>query len=94
MINYKMSSDELFEILPSHIRYNKNLYSFNLRKSVLSNKIIVEYKNNNDEKLGKISRVGRSLNEALLNMVNWLYITDYYDIKSVHRKLKIKKILE
>lgn len=91
---HNIKTDTLFELIPNIIKVNGYVYSFRLRKSVRSNKIITRYENVDGKSLDNVIRIGSTLNDALSSMVNWLHTSEYYDIKTVYRKLKIKKVLE
>lgn len=79
----KLTTDQLFNTLPSMVNVNGNFYHFRLIKG--NKRIIVEYKTNPSEgerNLRSTFRTGKTLKEALKSMLDWLIEFGYYNRKS------------
>lgn len=71
-----MTTDEIFVKLPNFIIGDKNkMYFFSLIKG--SNRIHVEYKSQDSKYLRNTRRSGKTLQDALLSMYNWLVKFEY-----------------
>ena len=76
---HRYETDALFNALPNFINENGILYHFHLIKG--NNRISCWYKANDTDGglyLGKTSRSGKTLNEALNKLMNWLVKFNYY----------------
>ena len=81
----KITTDELFNLLPNRIVENEKIYHFILIKG--TNRIIVKYEANicdGGGSLGSTYRSGNTLNEALLNMGKWLFKFGYLPQKETN----------
>lgn len=74
-----LSSDEIFNLLPLFVHENNEPYSFKLVKHSTKKRVNVSYVSNSGTYLGLTQRSGKTLREALLNMLNWLVEFEYYE---------------
>jgi len=76
----KLTTDELFNALPSFVNVNGKLYHFSLIKG--SKRIIIDYTLNESEgghSLCKTYWSGKTLKESLKTCLDWLIEHDYYN---------------
>lgn len=76
----KMNTDELFKALPMMVNDNGNFYFFYLVKGM--KRISVGYKMNDSaggKHLDNTRRSGKTIKEALKNILDWLIKFDYYN---------------